>query len=69
MLDATVLERIRKEYSSYVGRETAEQTMAELLPSAASTADLCAHLVARLESADDRYRFDEFLRYYGYGGY
>ena len=68
-LDPAALDRIRQEYASYVGSSNAEQVIAELLPATASIADLCAQLSARMESADDRYSFNEFLRYYGYGGY
>ena len=52
-----------------MGSGKAEQIIAELLPTTSSIADLCAQLSARMESADDRYSFSEFLRYYGYGGY
>lgn len=67
--DADVLQRITDEYSKFVGRSQAESSIQEVSGSAGSVAELCATLKDRLTSEDDRYSFEEFLKYYGYSGY
>jgi hypothetical protein len=68
-LDPVALERIYKEYSSYMGSSTAQSIIDELSSGASSIPELCHQLAERMDSSDDRYSFNEFLKYYGYSGY
>jgi len=67
-LDAEAVDRIRSEFAKYVGSSEAERLVAETAPQASSINDLCARLKQTL-GEDDRYNFNEYLKYYGYAGY
>jgi class 3 adenylate cyclase len=67
-LDAQAVDRIRAEFAKYVGSSEAERIVAETAPQASSINDLCARLKQTL-GEDDRYNFNEYLKYYGYAGY
>jgi hypothetical protein len=65
-LDSDVKQRITREYAKFVGRSEAESAIENAQSS--SLAMLCETLSKSL-SADDRYSFEEFTRYYGYSTY
>ena len=67
--DPKIIQRISDEFIRYVGKSEAEKIMHESLAGGTSIAELCAMLTAKLSSEDDRYSFNEFLKYYGYSGY
>ena len=60
-IDNDVEQRITREYAKFVGSNEAQSVMDKT----SSTAMLCETLSKSL-SADDRYHFEEFKRYYGY---
>lgn len=65
-LDSEVKQRITHEYAKFVGSSEAESAVEHV--KASSLAMLCETLSQSL-SADDRYHFEEFTRYYGYSTY
>jgi hypothetical protein len=65
-LDGDVKQRITREYAKFVGASATELAM-ENKPSS-SLSMLCEALSKSL-SADDRYDFEKFTRYYGYSTY
>ena len=67
--DEAVIRRISEEYAHYVGQEQARHAIDEAMRNASSVAQLCSLLSDKLTDEDDRYSFNEYLKYYGYTGY
>jgi hypothetical protein len=65
-LDSDVKQRITREYAKFVGASAAELAM-ENTPS--SSLSLLCEALSKSLSADDRYDFEKFTRYYGYSTY
>jgi len=68
-LDTETVVRIQQEYAKYMGSTQADQIIQQQLPAATSIAGLCRALLQQMSAEDDRYSFEEFLKYYGYAGY
>lgn len=67
--DPEIIQRISTEYVKYMGKSEAENILKEALTQASSIAELCSLLSSKIASEDDRYSFNEYLKYYGYSGY
>ena len=67
--DPEVIERIRQELHKYIKKDEADARVEEAVSRATNLPELCALLMESIESQDDRYSFDQYLKYYGYSGY
>jgi len=67
--EAGVIERITNELATHIKRHEAERAMQDALVQADDIHALCARLSEAIPSADDRYDFEQYLKYYGYSSY
>jgi len=67
--DPQIIERITKEYVKYIKRTEAEEIIRLSVRQANNINELCTFLLQAISNTDDRYSFDQYLKYYGYTGY
>ncbi len=67
--DPEVIERITNELVKYIKRSEAKKIIQESMERTSTIQELCSLLTNAITSEDDRYSFDQYLKYYGYSGY
>lgn len=67
--NADEIERVSKEFCKYIKRDEAEKIIQDSMQRSGSIKEVCFHLSNAISSEDDRYDFNEYLKYYGYAGY
>jgi len=67
--DPQIIERITNEFVKYIKRTDAEEIIRQSIRQTNNINELCALLLQAISDVDDRYSFDQYLKYYGYTGY
>lgn len=67
--DTDIIDRIRREYSMYISLSEAESIINNAMLKASSLKQFCEILSSQIQSTDERFNFEEYLKSYGYSGY